>query len=117
MGMREFLVWVIAWGACLSAFAQAPQVFRECDDCPQMVVLPAGSFTMGSPSHEAGRYDNEGPQRLVTIPRPFAAGRYEVTRGQFAAFVADSGYQSQAIKLPRPVPVFEAQYRIHSPHN
>jgi formylglycine-generating enzyme required for sulfatase activity len=59
-----------------------------------MVLLPAGAFTMGSPGHEAGRENDEGPQHAVTIARPFAVGRHEVTRGQFAAFVAESGYQA-----------------------
>jgi formylglycine-generating enzyme required for sulfatase activity len=59
-----------------------------------MVVVPAGSFTMGSPASEAGRYDNEGPQHPVTIGRSFAAGKFEVTRAEFAAFVREAGYQS-----------------------
>lgn len=37
------------------------QIFRDCPDCPEMVVIPAGSFTMGSPASEPGRYDTEGP--------------------------------------------------------
>ena len=98
MSLRFFLAWIIGCAASLAALAQTPvagAVWRDCGDCPEMVVLPAGSFTMGSPGFETGRYDNEGPQRTVTFERPFVAGRYEVTRGQFAAFVADSGYQSQ----------------------
>ena len=62
-------------------------VFRECDVCPEMVVIPAGRFTMGSPAGEEGRYDDEGPQHTVAISRPFAVGRFEVTRSEFAAFV------------------------------
>lgn len=42
------------------------QTFRDCPSCPEMVVVPAGSFTMGSPASEPGRYDTEGPQRRVT---------------------------------------------------
>ena len=56
-----------------------------------MVTVPAGSFSMGSPSSEVGRRETEGPRREVTIPR-FAAGRYEVTRGEFARFVAETGH-------------------------
>jgi formylglycine-generating enzyme required for sulfatase activity len=67
-------------------------VFRDCDGCPEMVVIPAGSFTMGSPASEEGRIDAEGPQAQVTLSRKFAAGRFEVTRGEFARFVAESGY-------------------------
>ena len=49
-----------------------------------MVVIPAGSFTMGSPETEEGRFNDEEPQRQVTLARAFAMGRYTVTRGQFA---------------------------------
>lgn len=67
--------------------------FRECADCPEMVVVPAGSFTMGSSASEQGRYhDNEGPQHAVTIRQQFAVGKFHVTRDQFAAFVNDSGH-------------------------
>ena len=48
---------------------------------------------MGSSESEPGRDKDKGPQRTVTIPRPFAVGRYEVTRGQFAAFAGATGYQ------------------------
>ena len=69
----------------------AGQVFRDCEACPEMVVAPAGSFVMGSPSSEEGRDDTEGPQHEVTIREPFAVGVYEVTRGEFARFVFASG--------------------------
>jgi formylglycine-generating enzyme required for sulfatase activity len=52
-----------------------------------MVVIPAGDFPMGSPASEPGRYDEEGPQRRVHVPQ-FAAGKFHVTRGQWAAFVS-----------------------------
>ena len=63
------------------------RVFRDCPHCPEMVVVPAGDFTMGSSASEEGRYDNEGPQHRVTIGYRFAVGVYEVTRGEFARFV------------------------------
>jgi formylglycine-generating enzyme required for sulfatase activity len=65
-------------------------VFKECATCPEMVVVPAGRFTMGSPPNEAGRSDHEGPQHLVTIAQPFAVGKFAVTVDQFAAFAADT---------------------------
>jgi formylglycine-generating enzyme required for sulfatase activity len=65
--------------------------FKECDNCPEMVVVPAGAFTMGSPEGESGRYDNEGPQHAVTIGSPFAAGKFAVTFEQWDACVADGG--------------------------
>ena len=71
------------------------RVFRDCKDCPEMVVVPAGSFTMGSPPDEEGRNDNEGPQHRVTIAKPFAVGKYEVTRGEFARFVEATGHATR----------------------
>ena len=55
------------------------EVFRDCDECQEMVVVPAGSFTMGSPSSETKRDSSEGPRHRVTIAAPFAVGKYEVT--------------------------------------
>jgi formylglycine-generating enzyme required for sulfatase activity len=62
--------------------------FTECaSDCPAMVVVPAGRFTMGSPATEADRLPTEGPQHEVTIAKPFAVGRTEVTFAQWDACV------------------------------
>ena len=68
--------------------------FKDCADCPEMVAVPAGSFLMGSVEGEEGRFDNEGPRHKVTIPKPFAVGRSNVTRGQFANFVKTTGYRT-----------------------
>ena len=69
----------------------AGEVFRDCPSCPEMVVIPAGTFRMGSPASEEGRSDDEGPQHRVTL-RSFALGRLEVTRSEYAAFVTATGY-------------------------
>ncbi len=66
--------------------------FRECDDCPEMVVVPTGSFMMGSPDDDKQRGADEGPRHSVTISRPFAVSRTHVTVDQFAAFVRDTGH-------------------------
>jgi formylglycine-generating enzyme required for sulfatase activity len=63
----------------------------ECAFCPEMVVVPAGSFMMGSPESEAGRSNDEGPQRRVTIAKPFAVGKFEVTFAEWDACVSDGG--------------------------
>ena len=55
------------------------ETFRDCPECPEMVVIPAGEFVMGSPEDEEGRYADEGPQHGVRIAKPFAVGRFEVT--------------------------------------
>ena len=66
--------------------------FSDCDaGCPEMVVVPAGTFTMGSPASEEGRFDDEGPQHSVTIPAPFAVGVYEVTFAEWDACVRAGG--------------------------
>jgi formylglycine-generating enzyme required for sulfatase activity len=79
---------------------QPKDSFRECEDCPEMVVVPAGKFTMGSPADERGRYDDEGPQHIVTIRKPFAVGRLHVTVDQFAAFVLATGSKSTNWRNP-----------------
>jgi formylglycine-generating enzyme required for sulfatase activity len=65
--------------------------FRECANCPEMVVVPAGSFTMGSPTSEPGHSADETPQHTVTIARQFAVGRFEVTFDEWYACAADGG--------------------------
>jgi formylglycine-generating enzyme required for sulfatase activity len=63
--------------------------FRECaKDCPEMIVIPAGGFTMGSPTTEQGRNANEGPQHKVTIAKPFAVSKFDVTFADWDACVS-----------------------------
>jgi len=52
----------------------------------EMVVIPAGTFLMGSPSNESERRDKEGPQHLVTFAKPFAIGKYAVTFEEYERF-------------------------------
>jgi formylglycine-generating enzyme required for sulfatase activity len=68
---------------------------QACPSCPEMVVVPAGGFMMGSPPDEADRLSSEGPQRRVTIPRPFAVGKFEVTFVEWAACVAEGRCQDR----------------------
>jgi len=76
-------------------------VFQDCADCPRMVVIPAGDFTMGSPASEAERGVDEGPQRQVSIAQPFALGRSEVTVAEFRRFADETGYRTAAERDPR----------------
>ena len=65
--------------------------FQECSQCPKMMVVPAGRFTMGSPVSEPGRYSDEGPQHTVAIAKQFAVGQYELTFADWDACVAGGG--------------------------
>ena len=64
--------------------------FRDCDACPEMVVIPVGSFQMGAPWTEGG--DDETPIHTVRIAQPVAIGKYEVTRREFRTFVTETKY-------------------------
>ncbi len=90
------------WTAAAFAFGQKVAVaepspitakpgseFSDCaNNCPAMIVVPAGTFMMGSPENEPGRYTNDGPQYEVTIAHPFAVSKYEVTFAEWDACAA-----------------------------
>jgi formylglycine-generating enzyme required for sulfatase activity len=67
------------------------EVFKECDECPEMVVVPAGKALLGSPLGESGRQTFEAAPHTVEIARPFAVGRYAVTFAQWDACFAEGG--------------------------
>ncbi len=71
------------------------ETFRDCPECPDMVVVPAGEFMMGSPESEKERWEDwedwEGPVHRVSVRQPFAIGKYEVTRGQYSEFARTLG--------------------------
>ena len=85
-------------------------VFKDCDDCPEMVVIPAGSFLMGSPPDpeqdpfsnakpvKVGE-DNEKPQHRVNI-QSFAIGKYEVTQEQWYAVMGNNPSKNKGRTLP-----------------
>ena len=87
-----------AWAEILEAERLEKQLadevgktFRDCFECPEMVVVPAGTFNMGSNASEKGRNDDEGPVHQVTISVPFAVGKYEVTFSEWDVCVAAGG--------------------------
>lgn len=63
---------------------------------PEMVVLPAGRFLMGSPPDEKGRDFTEGPQVEITISQPFAVGKYELTWDEWEKCVSKRGCQDNS---------------------
>jgi formylglycine-generating enzyme required for sulfatase activity/tRNA A-37 threonylcarbamoyl transferase component Bud32 len=91
---------------CMKPGAGKTESFRDCPQCPEMVVVPAGSFMMGAPSNEsdglafpglprATVYDGqEEPMHPVTIGRPFAVGKFEVTNAEWRACAAGGGCAS-----------------------
>jgi formylglycine-generating enzyme required for sulfatase activity len=92
--------------------------FQECPDCPAMVGIPAGTFAMGSPASEQGRFQNEGPQHYVKL-RAFALGKYDVTSEQFQNFLTATGYQPLPCNprlnlLARGMPRLERCRSLHS---
>lgn len=99
---RKFViaVFVLAAGASFAATPTKPgQVFKDCDDCPDMVVVPSGRFMMGASEEEARSLGveahlsaRERPVHAVRIAKPFAMSRYEITRGQWAVFVKETDY-------------------------
>jgi formylglycine-generating enzyme required for sulfatase activity len=79
---------------CFKPGAGKAEWFKDCPDCPEMVVVPAGTFTMGSPRSELMRNDKDESQVQVTISKAFAVGRSAVTRGEYSVFVAETNRQS-----------------------
>jgi formylglycine-generating enzyme required for sulfatase activity len=90
----------VLWPKVLTAEAEHAlepgQGFKECAYCPEMVVVPAGAFTMGSPANEKDRRSNENPQHKVTIAKPFAVSKFEVTFDEWDACVILGGCVYQA---------------------
>jgi formylglycine-generating enzyme required for sulfatase activity len=74
----------------LSVAGAIAEILDCAEVCPELVVAPAGEFTMGAPAAETGRTPDEAQARR-SLDRPLAVGRYEVTRGQYAAFVDATG--------------------------
>ncbi len=86
------------------------EVLKDCDDCPEMVVIPAGSFLMGSPivpendpasntPPPKNGEDNERPHHRVLI-QAFAMGKYEVTQEQWYAVMGSNPSLSKGGTLP-----------------
>jgi formylglycine-generating enzyme required for sulfatase activity len=81
------------WAPKVAAVAsrQVGEVFKDCENCPDMVIVPAGRFIMGAADQEKSAFDSsragEQPLHEVRIGKPFAVGIFAITRDQFAEFV------------------------------
>ena len=96
--MRRFLRFslaVLIAGVLIGAAPAQDSVereFKECPECPVMLGIPGGTFTMGSPANEKGRFDTEGPQHDVTV-KAFALGKFNVTTEEFLLFLKETGHR------------------------
>lgn len=75
----------VIFGISMLSFTAYAEQIRDCPDCPEMVVVPSGSFDMGSNS-----YDVEKPIHRVTIAKAFAIGKTEVTQGQWKTIMGNN---------------------------
>ncbi len=93
VSLSVFALCALSSSALADPAHKAGTSFRDCASCPELVVLPAGKFMMGSPPNEQGRENDgeEDPYHEVTIGYPLAVGRYEITRGEWAEFVKATG--------------------------
>jgi formylglycine-generating enzyme required for sulfatase activity len=77
---------------------QAGKVFRDHTqdgtEGPQMIVIPAGTFAMGSAKTDRWRFSNEGPPHEVTFARPFALGVYAISFAEYDVFAQATGHKS-----------------------
>lgn len=70
---------------------EAGSAFKDCENCPDMVSVPAGRFVMGAAKSEKGRQKSEDPQHEVGVPAPFAVSKYEVTFDEWEACSLEGG--------------------------
>ena len=70
--------------------------FKDCTECPAMIIVPAGSFVMGSPATETDRRINEGPQHRVTIAKQFAVSKFALTSKEWQVCVTQRGCHEDA---------------------
>lgn len=84
----------LSFTACASPrVPDSGTMLRDCLQCPELIIIPRGSFQMGGTAEEHQRESvpaalaaMESPARIVTIPRALAVGRFEVTVAEYAAF-------------------------------
>jgi len=96
----EFLFVILSLAIAQGRFGDS---FRDCDACPEMTLLSGGTYLKGSPQDEPGRSDDDrnhdeddtpgpGGAQVETTVRAFALGTYEISNGEFARFVSETGY-------------------------
>ncbi|MYD99845.1 MAG: formylglycine-generating enzyme family protein [Alphaproteobacteria bacterium] len=89
--LPAFAAAAMAWTTQPALAQEAGERFRDCPECPEMVVLPEGSFIMGSPAWEGAHREHETPARRIGIARRLAVGVHEVTFAEWDACLAAGG--------------------------
>jgi sulfatase modifying factor 1 len=100
--MSDLRLWVIVVGALMliagvaetknTLPTQAGAIFRDCPhECPEMIMIPAGTFIMGTDRRDIEPDGREGPAHEITIAQPFAMGVYDVTRDEYQIFTKTTG--------------------------
>lgn len=88
--MKAFVITLLA--ALAGCMTQGNALQKDCADCPAMIRIPAGNATFGSVAGALYSRPDELPRRTLRIAKPFAVSRYEITRGEYDAFVRAANY-------------------------
>ncbi|HEX5049097.1 MAG TPA: SUMF1/EgtB/PvdO family nonheme iron enzyme [Gammaproteobacteria bacterium] len=91
-------LWALPGAHAQTGTRKPGQTFKDCRNCPEMVVLPPGKFTLGSPADEPERRENE-PQSAIAIARAFAMAKTPVTWDQWEACVRDGACDGAAVDV------------------
>ena len=86
---------VLAGNLASPEFPHPGSEFQDCDFCPVLTVVPAGSFMMGAAPDDQQKQKDEAPSHKVVIENSYAIGKFELTKGEYAKFVADTQHSSQ----------------------
>jgi formylglycine-generating enzyme required for sulfatase activity len=101
LGIPLIIIVVLAmtggFSACTNAVHHAGSVFRDCPTCPEMVIIPPGTFIMGSPATEKGRDADEG-QHNVAIRHLFAVSKAPITWDQWDECVRDRACDGPSVE-------------------
>jgi formylglycine-generating enzyme required for sulfatase activity len=119
--MNHTLDLILALSITAASFAQTKiaslkpgQTFKDCKDCPEMVIISAGSFMIGATENEPGSYPEEKPQHRVTIQQ-FACAKFDITKKDWAVFVKETSRPQQEDVHGQPCLVSRENHRTLTP--
>jgi formylglycine-generating enzyme required for sulfatase activity len=102
MKLYKLPLWIcLAWLCFMQMGCESKDlaVFKDCDECPEMVSIPAGSFLMGADPFTNLAYEREKPQHSVNI-KAFAIGKFEITQEQWYSVMGYNNSSNKGRKLP-----------------